>query len=247
MDWLRPRALLVLIGYAALYALALAHLAHVPGYDSGDSLVTLLVFGIGFSAIAWLVSRGAKPAPVAVKHPGREASAILAYLAVFAVVVLGWLLSAVREMAPREPLQSCVILAVKLVTMVVLPAWLFARLGVSPRPLLSPRRFGLVEWRVFALMALLLLGLQAIAGRGLKSIAALHVPGWEVALFIVPAWAWLTIETGLCEEFLFRVLLRRGSPWRSARRPRGSWRCRCSSVSRMRPATCCAAHTRWRA
>jgi membrane protease YdiL (CAAX protease family) len=207
MGWLRPRALLALLGYAALYALALAHLAHVPGFERGDSLVTLLVFGIGFSAVAWLVSRGAKVPPVTVKHPGREGFAILAYLAGFAVVVLGWLLSAVREVAPREPMQSIVILAVKLVTMVVLPAWLFARLGVRPGPLLAPRRFGLVDWRVFGVMGLLLLGLQAVAGRGLQSIALLGMPAWKVALFLVPAWAWLTIETGLCEEFLFRVLL----------------------------------------
>jgi len=207
MGWLRPRALLAVLGYGALYALALAHLAHRPGFDSGDSLVTLLVFGIGFSAIAWLVTRGAKAPPAAVKRPALEAFAILVYLAVFAVVVLGWLLSAVRGVAPREPLQSVAILAVKLVTMVALPAWVFAALGVSSRGLLAPRGFGLVEWRTFAVMGLLLLGLQAVAGRGLKEIAALHVPAWHVALFLLPAWAWLTIETGLCEEFLFRVLL----------------------------------------
>src|SRR5215471_3156722 len=198
MGWLRPRALLAVLGYGALYALALAHLAHRPGFDSGDSLVTLLVFGIGFSAIAWLVTRGAKAPPAAVKRPALEAFAILVYLAVFAVVVLGWLLSAVRGVAPREPLQSVAILAVKLVTMVALPAWVFAALGVSSRGLLAPRGFGLVEWRTFAVMGLLLLGLQAVAGRGLKEIAALHVPAWHVALFLLPAWAWLTIETGLC-------------------------------------------------
>jgi membrane protease YdiL (CAAX protease family) len=207
MAWLRPRALLAIVGFAALYALALAHLKRVPGFDSGDSLVTLLVFGIGFSAVAWLVSRGAKAPPAVVKHPGREAFAVLGYLAAFAVVVLGWLLSDVRALAPHEPMQSVAILAAKLVTMVALPAWLFTRLGVRSSSLLAPRRFGLVEWRVFAVMGLLLLGLQAFAGRGFQSLRALDTPGWKVALFVLPAWAWLTIETGLCEEFLFRVLL----------------------------------------
>jgi membrane protease YdiL (CAAX protease family) len=207
MNHPRPRAIAAVLIYAALYALALARLARTPGFDTGESLATMLIFGVGFSAIAWLASWGATPPPPEVRHPGRETAAILAYLAAFAMVVLGWGLSAIRAGMPREPLQSLAILAVKLLTMVALPAlWLFG-LGVRREALLSARRFGARDVRIFVIMGILLLGLQAVAGRGLSALATLGAPAWELAIWIVPAFLWLVIETGLCEEFLFRVLL----------------------------------------
>lgn len=193
--------------YAALYAGSLAWLARVPGFDSGESLGVLLVFGVGFSAAAWLATRGFAPAAALVREPARESLAVALYLAAFALLVLGWGLTWVREVTPDGRAEDVAVLALKLATMVLLPGLLFVRLGYRWRDLLADGRFGAGHWRVLLVMGTLLLALQLLVGRGGAAIAALPHPPWQVALATPFALAWMTLEAGLTEEFLFRALL----------------------------------------
>ena len=110
--------------------------------------------------------------------------------------------------------EDVAILAVKLVTMVALPAWLFTRFGYAWRELLSLHRFDGKHWRALAIMAVLLLALQLVVGQGPKRLAALTQPTWLIAVAAPVALLWMTVEAGLTEEFLFRVLLQtRLSAW----------------------------------
>ena len=62
-------------------------------------------------------------------------------------------------------------------------------------------------WPVLILMSLVFLGLLAVVSPSLKQIAALS-PGVTTLLWAAPAsYLWITLEAGLCEEFLFRAVL----------------------------------------
>jgi membrane protease YdiL (CAAX protease family) len=91
--------------------------------------------------------------------------------------------------------------------MVALPALLFVRLGYRWRELFALGRFERAHWRALAVMAVALLALQLLVGQGPKRIEELAAPTWVIALAAPLAFAWMTIEAGLTEEFMFRVLL----------------------------------------
>lgn len=209
-----PRATAAVALYAALYATCLAHLSGAPGFQAGESLAVLLIFGLGFSGAAWAATRGAKPQALTVRRPLAESLAILAYLAVFAVLFLGLGLSAIRDMLPDGRVERSGILAAKLAAMVMLPALLFVALGIRPRKLV-PRGAGFVggrrEWIALAILCALVLVIQLTVGRGPRQIALLQAEwgwaAWQLALVAPLALAWMTLEAGLTEEFLFRVLL----------------------------------------
>lgn len=204
---LSPRALGAVVLYALVYAAALGWLARAPGFEAGESLGVLLVFGLGYSLIAWLATLGLTPRAQEINAPARECGAVALYLALFAVLVLGFGLSALKDVAPDGPAEKTAVTLLKLLTMVVLPGWLFTRLGYSWRELLGLARFDRQLWRAFLIMAALLLALQMLIGRGPKLIAELDQPAWLIALAAPLAFAWMTIEAGLTEEFLFRLLL----------------------------------------
>lgn len=202
-----PRALGAVVLYPFVYAAALAWLARAPGFQAGESLGVLLVFGLGYSLIAWLATLGLTPRPLEVRAPARESGVVALYLALFAVLVLGVGLSTLKDALPDGPAERTAVTLFKLFTMVVLPGWLFSRLDYSWRELLGVERFDRRLWRAFLIMAALLLALQLLIGRGPKLIAALEQPAWLIALAAPPTFAWMTLEAGLTEEFLFRLLL----------------------------------------
>jgi len=193
--------------YALAYASALAVLARSPGFDAGETLGSMLIFGLLFSGIAWLATRGIGGRAAPVRAPGPEAGLITVYLVLFALLVLGFGLSWLEEAVPAGRGREVAVLGLKLATMVAIPGWLFVRRGYHWRDVLCFGRLDASRWRAFLVMATLLLAMQLLVGQGPRRIAALGEPGWVIALASVPALGWMTLEAGLTEEFLFRVLL----------------------------------------
>ena len=200
--------------YVLLLGLSLARLGPRPGFAAGEAVAGMIVFGLLFSLAAFWVTRGATPRPVEMRRPGRELAAVAAYLVLFSAGFLGWGLSALRAAVPTEPSQSVVLLATKLVAMVLLPGALLVAMGCDLRALFRLDRPDRVERRALLVMGALLLLLQLFAGRGPKMIAALPRPAWEIALAAPFALAWMCLEAGLTEEFLFRVAFQtRAAAW----------------------------------
>jgi membrane protease YdiL (CAAX protease family) len=208
------RASLAVGTYLFLILLSLGRLGSRPGFAAGEALAGMVVFGLLFSLVALGVTRGATPRPVEVRRPGRELAAVTAYLVVFAVGFLGWGLSALRAAVPGEPQQSVVLLVAKLAAMVLAPALVLVAMGHGGRELLRFHRPDRVERRALLVMGVLLLLLQLVAGRGPKLIEALPQPAWAIALAAPFALAWMCLEAGLTEEFLFRVAFQtRAAAW----------------------------------
>jgi len=207
LDRLRSRGALALLGYALVYCVAYAWLADRAASAAGEALGVLIVFGGGFTLLAWSATRGCAPRVVEVRAPRAESLLVLGYLALFAVGFLGVGLSAVRAAFPDEPLQNGAILLAKLAAMVVLPLWLFRLRGYRWRTLLDLAPGDRREWRALLVLCLALGVFQLVVGRGPQMLAEVGAAPWQVALVAPLTFAWLTLEAGLTEEFLFRVLL----------------------------------------
>jgi membrane protease YdiL (CAAX protease family) len=198
---------LAIATYVLLLGLSLARLGPRPGFAAGEAMAGMIVFGLLFSGAALWATRGAGPAGRG--RPG-GAAAIAAYLVLFAVGFLGWG-SPPRRRAGRAGAVGRP-LAAKLGAMVLFPGP-FSWPGATP-PLLRFTRPDRVERQALLVMGALLLLLQLVAGRGPKAIAALPHPAWAIALAAPVALAWMCLEAGLTEEFLFRAAFQtRATAW----------------------------------
>src|SRR5262245_25449661 len=103
---LSPRGIVAVVCYLLVYALSLWHLSSSPGFEAGDSLSVFLIFGVGFSVIAWLSTIGMSPAPMEVRAPAREFTAVTLYMIVFSIAVLGYAFSALKAGFPNQPQQD---------------------------------------------------------------------------------------------------------------------------------------------
>lgn len=207
-TWSAVPAKPFVFGYLALYALCLFLLARYENFDLAEPLFVLVVLGIGFTFLAWLLTLGVRATPAAaLARPGAEAAAVTLYLLLFAVGVLGWGLSWLKTILPDPRLHMAAVTGAKLLTMVVLPALLLRAYRHPWREFLNwnfPLRR--LSWR-FAVLAVLLLGFQALVGGGLKDLSALHPSSSALLIGIPICFLYICLDTGLTEEFLFRVVL----------------------------------------
>jgi len=176
------------------------------GLALSEPLLILAVVGVGFSSLAWLLTRRSEPLPFEVKRPRTECSLLAAYLVVV-VLFLTWGIDALESAVQREPWQMLALLGAKLVLFVLLPVVLFYALWkykihdlIAGAPV--PNHLRVTLW-----MSLALILFQVAFGRGVSEIRHSGLPVWAVAAGIPFAYAWLLLEVGLVEEFFFRVLL----------------------------------------
>ncbi|KAA2284114.1 CPBP family intramembrane glutamic endopeptidase [Arenimonas fontis] len=199
---------LIAAGAVLAYAVSLVVLAGRPGFSLVEPLFVLGVLGLGMPLLAWL---GTRPA-VARRAPQPAAGAgglavTFAYLFLFAVLVLGFGFSALQQWLPEGQARELATLALKWLTMVLLPLWLLHRLGLGS-PLQAPRwGWHRSQWLALVLVGLALLAFQAVFGRGLSRLDELQ-PALLTLLWAVPlCFLWQCLEAGLTEEVLFRAFL----------------------------------------
>jgi len=202
---IQTRAITALLFYAAAYGGSLTVLSADPGFEGGDALAVMLIYGVGLSVAAWLATLRVTPLPVTVRRPAAEFTTVCIYLCLFALFFLGWGLSAIRTAVPAHPTQDVAILAGKILFMLVLPCWLLTRHGHHWRVLLAPRTPGRGGWIALVVIGTLLLVLQLTVGQGPQAISALSYATTVIVALTPFALAWQIIEAGLLEEFLFRV------------------------------------------
>lgn len=192
--------------YLVLWGGSTAYLA-VKGADWTFPLISLGVFGLTLSGLAWVLTRNARPPAILVQRPAVELAAVLAFLAVYAVGFLGFGMTAVKGVFPPGPQQEVLVLAVKLLVHVALPALLLMALAARVGPLFAARANRPGFWPPLIVLAAILTGLLAVVSPSLKQIADLN-PSLATLAWAAPlSFAWIALEAGLSEEFLFRALL----------------------------------------
>jgi membrane protease YdiL (CAAX protease family) len=199
--------------YLALWAIAVFYL-WAKGADWTFPFASLVIFGGVFSGLGWWLT-GKMDAPVLpVTNPKRESRALLWYLAIYALVIFGWLYGALKAAIPPGPTQEIAVMAFKLIVSVALPSLILYRAGGSVRPMWDGGTGRPGFWRALAVLSGLSFALLSTVSPALAEIGALHLPGLGVALAIAGAWLWVSLEAGLCEEYLFRAGLQsRLSAW----------------------------------
>jgi membrane protease YdiL (CAAX protease family) len=192
--------------YLVLWAIATTYLA-LKGADWILPAVSLGVFGGALPALSIALTRKAARPPVPVRRPGVELAAVLGFLAIYAIVFLGWGMSATRAAVPAGREQELLVLVVKLAVHVGAPVLLLAALGAELKPLF---RSGLGRpgfWPPLLVLGAIILALLCVISPALSEIQALHASAATLAWAAPAAFIWLALEAGLCEEFLFRAVL----------------------------------------
>lgn len=195
-----------LLGYLAVWALSVAYLA-ARGADWVFPIFSLLIFGGLLASLGWWLTRRSAAPPVEVRNPARQGPAVLVYLALYAFVLIGWGLGAVKEAFAPGLAQEIAELIYKLAIHVALPAALIVMLGGVLRDTFDPglRRKGVIP--ALVIYCAVLFGLLALVSPSLRNLDAAGVQGSAIIGWTLLSWLWVSVEAGLCEEFLFRAVV----------------------------------------
>ena len=195
-----------LAGYVLIWSISTAYLA-ISGGDWMFPIASLVIFGLIFSAVIWFLTRKMNAPAIPVERPKHESLGLLAYLAIYAVLLIGIWLGTLREAVPEGPIQELAVLGYKLLIHVGIPAALIVLLGGALRPLFDSgiRRPGF--WPSLFVLSAMMFALLAVVSPSLQQIGALNLATAAVLLWVLGSWAWVSLEAGLCEEFLFRACL----------------------------------------
>jgi uncharacterized protein len=212
------RARPALLGYLALWSASTLYLAKC-GADWTFPIISFVIFGVILSSIIWLLTRKMLAPDVVIIRPKRESQvarsavdkheslALLGFLLLYAILFLGVAFGPLKSIFPPGKMQEIWVTSIKLVVHVVLPAGLILALGGELR---SQWTAGFKQKGFYLTLlglSALLIGLLALVSPALKQISALQLAPWAAVCWFFGAWAWVSIEAGLCEEFLFRALL----------------------------------------
>lgn len=195
-----------LIAYLVIWAASTAYLA-ISGGDWVFPFASLIIFGLIFSGVIWFLTRKMNAPDVPVNRPARESIGLLAYLSIYAVLLIGIWLGTLREAIPEGPNQEWAVLGYKLLIHVGVPAAIILALGGAVRPLFDGGMDRKGFWTTLIVLSAMMFVLLALVSPSLTQIGALNLdPAWTL-FWVIASWTWLSIEAGLCEEFLFRACL----------------------------------------
>jgi membrane protease YdiL (CAAX protease family) len=201
----RNRHLWLFIG---VYAACLAVLG-VLGHPLEEALALLVIFGIAFPLLAWLVCLGA-PAPTAPEAPRAGEKwlvvALFAYLALF-LAFKGPTLDLLLPDQAGERLRDTVNTLLKLAAFVAVPLLAY-RLRYGSLP--DPGRSGMSRarlWLLFGGLGAALFGVTLVISRGTKELFGAEFSDSQRLVGFTLCFAWMALEAGIVEEVLFRWLL----------------------------------------
>lgn len=192
--------------YAGLWAASAAFLSQAPDADADFPLISLGLFGVLLPGLVWLLTRKAAPPPARVARPRRELFAVLAYLTLYAVGFLGWGLGALKGI-PDPHWRELAISTAKILVHVAAPLALIWAVGGNLSGLLSPRFRFKGFWPVLLVVGAAMIGVILLLSPSVKNIVALRPSAATLAWAAPACFVWLTLTVGLCEEFLFRVVV----------------------------------------
>lgn len=209
----RTATTLAVLLYALLWGGSVAFMA-ANGGEWESPVTVFVIFTLICGGIAWLLTWKVDAPAIEVKRPAVESGSFLIYLALYAVLFLGFGMSAARAAVPPGREQELLVMALKLGVHVVLPGLLLMLLGARVLPLLRSPMKASRFWLALIVMSVLFLAINAIISPSLQHIADLHAAPATLAIMAPLAYAWMTLEAGVNEEFLYRAILQtRLSAW----------------------------------
>ncbi len=193
--------------YAVAWCGSAAVLFATGSDDAMAAPIILVVTGIGFSLIAWALTRRDAPPAIPVPRPGLELGIFLGFLALYAVAFTGYGLNAFHAAFAPGRLEAVLLIGLKLVVHVGLPVLILMAIGGKPGALFTARVGSRGIWPILLVLGAISLAFIGLVSPSLKQIAALKLSPPMLAAATAGTFAWLAVEAGLCEEFLFRAVL----------------------------------------
>ena len=192
--------------FLALWIVCVAFLA-ASGGNFLFPISSLVIFGGVMSGVALLLTRKTNAPAVPVRRAKRESIVVLMYLGFYAFVAFGPVIGAVKGAFPPGPGRELAVVGYKLVVHLVLPTILILAAGGWLRGIgdAGLRRRGVLL--ILVGFSAVMIGLVAALNSIFDTLAATGLSQVQIAGWIAVAWLWMSIEAGLCEEFLFRGLL----------------------------------------
>jgi membrane protease YdiL (CAAX protease family) len=179
------------------------------GRPLGEAVGALVILGVILPLLS-LATCWRLPAPTPPQPWRREVSATMALLVGWIVVFLvlkGPLLEALLPAASGPALRDTVNTVLKLTAFVVVPAIVLHRRGCDRWQAGRPTAPGIRLLLCFALLALVGLAIQYLLGSQFRRLLGPEFAGRPILLGTLLAFAWMSIEAGLVEEFFFRWYL----------------------------------------
>jgi membrane protease YdiL (CAAX protease family) len=205
-DLFGRSGLLALLGYLTVWGLSTVYIATTGG-DWTFPLISLGIFGVALCGVIWFLTRKMGGPPVPVAHPKRESLGLLAYLILYAALLIGIWLGTIKQAVPAGPTQELSVLAYKLLIHVGIPAAIIVLLGGAVRPLFVSGTERRGFWPALIVLSALMFALLAVVSPSLQQIGALRLAPAAALAWVLGSWAWMSVEAGLCEEFFFRACL----------------------------------------
>jgi len=205
-DMLGRNGWRAIAGYLAIWAASTAYIG-LSGGDWTFPIISLGIFGVGLSAVSWFLTRKMDAPAVPVTKPRRESLALLAYLVIYAVLLIGIWLGSIKHAIPPGKQQDVAVLAYKLLIHVGIPAAIIVLLGGALRPLFDSGRERRGFWPALIVLSALMFALLAAVSPSLKEIGAFGLSPVAALAWVLGSWAWMSLEAGVCEEFLFRACI----------------------------------------
>ena len=168
---------------------------------------SLVIFGGVISGLALLFTRKTDAPAVPVRRPARESIVLLIYLAFYAFVAFGPLFGVLKAALPQGATRELAVVGYKVVVHIILPAIIILAAGGWLRgiPDAGLRRRGVTL--ILVSFSALMIALAAALNSTFETLAATGFSHVQIAGWVALAWVWMSVEAGLCEEFLFRGLL----------------------------------------
>lgn len=127
-DLLGRSGIRALLGFLVIWGAAVAYIA-AHGGDWTFPIAALLIFGLALGSIIWFLTRKMDAPAVPVGQPAKQSIALLVYLAIYAVLLIGIWLGTIKHAIPPGPTQELAVLAYKLLIHVGIPAVILLALG----------------------------------------------------------------------------------------------------------------------
>ena len=194
------------VAYLLLWAASTGYIA-LRGGDWLFPVASLIIFGLVLGSIILFLTRKMEAPPPEARNPARESIGLLAYVVLYALLLIGiWLGTIKHSVAPGAG-QDLAVLAYKLLIHVGLPAGVIIVAGgsVAWQFETGVKRPGF--WTTLVVLSILMFALLSIVSPSLKEIGAFHFAPAAALAWVLASWAWNSMEAGLCEEFLFRASL----------------------------------------
>jgi membrane protease YdiL (CAAX protease family) len=198
--WTRPLAT-----FALAWAIATIGVYAFAPAAAITAVASMAVLGVLMPVLVVWLTRGIETSPAPIAKPTRAAWLAVGYVVALSVLVFGVAFGAIHAALTDDRARAAALLALKLVTMVLLP-WLIARAAGWPAIAHARKR----RLRVALVVAAGAIVIVALATPSLAEIAALKLswPALVVALLLAAMWA--IVNAALPEEILFRYFLQTG-------------------------------------